>query len=88
MQRKMAAQQESQQAEYEQKKQEGLARAAVATANGQAQSTLINAKAQAESNHLLQSSITPTLVEYRKIEKWDGKLPTVSGGGTPLINIK
>ena len=25
--------------------------------------------------------------KYNTIEKWDGKLPTVSGGNTPFINL-
>ena len=28
------------------------------------------------------------LLENKKIEKWDGKLPQVSGQATPFINLK
>ena len=46
------------------------------------------ATAQAKANQLLNASLTPTLVNYKAIEKWDGKLPTYSGGGAvPFLNI-
>ncbi|MEQ1919898.1 MAG: hypothetical protein ABL955_11925, partial [Elusimicrobiota bacterium] len=85
---KMAAQQQAQQAEYELQKQETLAKAAVAQAEGEAKSTLVRAKAQAESNRLLQSSLTQTLVNYRAIDKWNGQLPQVTSGATPFIDLK
>lgn len=87
MQRKMAAQQEAQQAEYELQKQQVLAKAAVAKAEGEAQSVLVHAKAQAEANRLLESTLTANLIQSKAIDKWDGTLPQVSGGATPFINM-
>lgn len=88
MQQKMAAQQQAQQAEYELQKQETLAKAAVAQADGEARSVLVRAKAQAEANRLLQSSLSPTLVNYRAVDKWNGQLPQVTSGATPFIDLK
>ena len=88
MQQKMAAQQQAQQAEYEFQKQETLAKAAVAQAEGQAKSVLVRAKAEAEANRLLQSSLSPTLVNYRSVDKWNGVLPQVTGGNVPFINLQ
>lgn len=59
------------QAEAEQKKVAAEAEAASITAI---------AEAQAEANLKLAGSITEILVKYEQINKWDGKLPTVSGG--------
>jgi regulator of protease activity HflC (stomatin/prohibitin superfamily) len=87
MQQKMAAQQQAQQAEYELQKQQMLAKAEVAKAEGEAQSILIKAKAQAEANHLLQSTLSPGLIQSKAIDKWDGVLPQVSGGSTPFVNL-
>lgn len=57
-------------------------------ARGVAQSIMIEAKSQAEANELLNRSLTPSLVQYRAIEKWNGMLPTFTGGGaTPMIDI-
>ena len=88
MQQKMAAQQQAQQAEYELQKQETLAKAAVAQAEGEAKSILVRAKAQSESNRLLQASLTQTLVNYRAVDKWNGQLPQVTSGATPFIDLK
>ncbi len=88
MQQKMAAQQQAQQAEYELQKQQTLAKAAVAQAEGEAQSILVRAKAQSAANQLLQSSITPTLVQYKTVEKWNGILPQVTGGSIPMLDLR
>ena len=79
--------QDAQKAENEVKKAEAEAKIKIAKANGDAQSTIINAQAQAKANQLISASLTQTLVNYNAVDKWDGKLPTVSGGNTPFINI-
>ena len=66
----------------------GLANARKAQAEGEAQAILTQAKAQAEANELLAKSITPALIQYEQLRRWDGKLPLFSGsGGTPLIDV-
>ena len=56
-------------------------------AAGRAKAITAEAEAQARANTLLAQSITPTLVQYEITKKWDGKLPTVSGGSTPFIQL-
>ena len=56
-------------------------------AAGRAKAIMAEAQAQAHANDLLSKSITPTLVQYELMKKWDGKLPQVSGGSTPLIQL-
>lgn len=51
---------------------------AVETAKGRADAILLEAKAQAEANRLLAASMTPTLVQLKWVEKWNGSLPQVS----------
>lgn len=87
MQAKMAVQQQAQQSQYELQKQQVLAQATVAKAEGEAKALLLTAKAQSEANRLLQEALTPLLVENKKIEKWDGKLPQITGGVMPMINM-
>lgn len=84
---KMAAQQQAMQADYELQKQQTLSKARVAEAEGTAQALLVNAKAQAEANRLLNDTLTTLLVETKRIDKWNGVLPTVTGGATPFINL-
>ena len=52
---------------------------AITNAEAEAQKTSIAADAQAEANRKIAESLSDTLIEYQKIQKWDGKLPTVSG---------
>lgn len=56
-------------------------------ANTYAQNTLIKAKAEAEANREVAASITPTLVDYQRTQRWDGKLPTMTGGVVPMLNV-
>jgi regulator of protease activity HflC (stomatin/prohibitin superfamily) len=95
---KITATQQAQQSENELRRAEAEAKKSVATAEGEAkmnvaraegeaQAILAKAKAQAEANLLVAKSLTSELIQYKKLEKWDGKLPQFSGGGVPLINI-
>lgn len=59
---------------------------AITNAEAEAQKTSIAADAQAEANRKIAESLSDTLIEYQKIQKWDGKLPTVSGGNA-LVSI-
>ncbi len=56
-------------------------------AAGRAKAILAEAEAQARANDLLSRSITPTLVQYETIKKWNGQLPQVAGGATPFIQL-
>lgn len=56
-------------------------------AAGRAKAILAEAEAQAEANRKLAASITSTLVQYELVKRWDGKMPMVSGSGTPLIQL-
>lgn len=60
----------------------------------EAEQKITEAKAEAESLRLQKEEITPDLIELRKIEaqlaaieKWDGELPSVTGGATPFISV-
>jgi regulator of protease activity HflC (stomatin/prohibitin superfamily) len=59
----------------------------VATAKGEAESILVVAHGQAKANEALSRSISPILVEYKGIEKWNGILPQFTGGVVPFIDL-
>jgi len=60
----------------------------IAKAEGEAKSISLKAEAQAKANLVLAESLTPSLVQYEALQKWDGKLPVYNGGGVvPFINI-
>jgi len=60
----------------------------------EAKQKIEQAKAEAESLRLQKQEVTPELVQLREIEaklkaieKWDGKLPNVTGGAIPFIDV-
>lgn len=56
-------------------------------AQASADATKIKAEAEAEANKKIAESLTPELIEMQKYEKWDGKLPTVQGGGSTIVDV-
>lgn len=64
------------------------AQAKLISAEANAKAKLINANAESEANRILNQNISPNILEYFKIQKWDGKLPTVQGNSSSLINLK
>ena len=66
----------------------GLANAMKEQAEGEATATLTKAKAQAQANELLAKSVTPPLIQYEQLQRWDGRLPMFLGAtGTPLLDM-
>lgn len=65
---KQVAEQEAKRAEFEAIRAQRMAEAQVFLAKG-----------QAEAQQLLQSSLTPAILENKAIEKWNGSLPLVMG---------
>jgi regulator of protease activity HflC (stomatin/prohibitin superfamily) len=65
----------------------------IAEAEGDAKSQVTRAQGEADSNRIRQASLTPQLLELRRLEnakalidKWNGQLPTVeSGQGSGMI---
>lgn len=84
---KNAAVQAALKAENEVKQAEANAKIAIAKAEGDAKAMRIKADAEAYYNRTISASLSPMIVQEDWIEKWDGHLPQVSGGNTPLIQI-
>lgn len=81
-QRALQTQNEIAQAEAEAKKKE-------AEAQGIAQSNIIMAQADATANKLRSESITPQILQWEAIHKWNGQRPQVEGSnGSILLNVK
>ena len=91
-----AAQQAAKTAESNKVKAEAESLSKIAIAEGEAKVALLKAKTEAEGNRLLAGSVTPQLVELRrlevdsaKIQKWNGaeaptiQTPVLQLGGTP-----
>lgn len=52
-----------------------------------AEKTVTQAQAQADSQKTQQQTLTPELLEKMWIEKWDGKLPTTNAGANAQFYI-
>lgn len=59
----------------------------ISKAEADAEAMRIAAQAEADANAKIAASLTPNLVEKIKYERWDGKLPTVSGSDT-IVSLK
>lgn len=56
-------------------------------AQGKADAEIIKADAEAEANKKIAESLTDKLIENNTIEKWNGEVPYITGGATPIVNI-
>lgn len=66
----------------------GQAEAMREKASGEADSRLINARSEAKSNEIIRLSTSPSVLQYRMMQQWDGKLPSYNGGGQiPMLTI-
>lgn len=61
---------------------EAEAKKKLIAAEAEAQAILQKAEAQAEANRLIAASLSEEMIEYAKVDKWDGKLPVATGGST------
>jgi regulator of protease activity HflC (stomatin/prohibitin superfamily) len=86
---KAQAIQHAEQARNELAETQAQAAKQIAQADGEAKSAVTRAQGEAEANRIRQTSITPQLLELRRLEnqralidKWNGQLPTVETNGS------
>lgn len=60
---------------------------AITNAEAEAETIRIKAEAEAEANRVISQSLTEGVIEYNKIEKWDGKLPQVTGSDGTMVSF-
>lgn len=89
---KAQAIQDAERARNELAKTQAEAAKTVAEAEGEAKAAVTRANGEAEANKIRQTSLTPQLLELRKIEnqkalieRWNGQLPTVQTGNGGLL---
>lgn len=85
---KIEATQKAQQRENELQTAKAQAEIEREKARGEADARIIAAKGLSEANRLVQASLTKELVDYTVATRWDGVLPTTTGGVIPMLNIK
>jgi regulator of protease activity HflC (stomatin/prohibitin superfamily) len=92
---KAQAIQDAERARNELAKTQAEAAKTVAEAEGEAEAAVTRAQGEAEANRIRQTSLTPQLLELRKIEnqkalidRWNGALPQVqTGNGQMLLEL-
>jgi regulator of protease activity HflC (stomatin/prohibitin superfamily) len=60
---------------------------AVAEADGKARAAVASARGEADANRAREESITPQLIDYLRWTRWDGRLPMFQGGSQPIVSI-
>ena len=60
---------------------------AITNAEAEAESIRIRAQAEADANRTIAASLTEEVIEYQKIQKWDGILPKVTGSSGTFVSI-
>lgn len=83
---KNAAVQEAQKSANEVLRIEAEAKKKIAAANGDAEALRIKGDAEAEYNRKIAASLSALIVQQNLIEKWDGKLPTFTGGNGTMLD--
>lgn len=85
---KLQATQKAQQRRNEVEQSKAEADKIIEEARGEAESIKLKAIAQSEANKRINESLTDELVRYKALEKWDGVLPRMTGGGAvPFIDV-
>ena len=60
---------------------------AITIAQAEAEAIKIKAEAEAEANKVLSESLSSNIIEYNKIQKWNGELPSVTGADSMIIDL-
>lgn len=86
---KIEATQRAQQRQNEVAEAKAEAQKKIEAARGEAEQIRLKAEAEAEANQIVARSLTPALVQYEAIKRWDGNLPRFTGGNAPVpfINV-
>lgn len=59
----------------------------VVAAEAEAKAIKAKADAQAEANKTISASLSPTLIQYQIVERWNGVLPKVASSANPLLTL-
>ena len=59
----------------------------ITNAQADAEAKKIKAQGDAEANKTINNSLTDKVIENKKIEKWNGELPKVTGGEGTIIDL-
>ncbi len=81
---KIAATQRAEQRQNEVAEARAEAEKRIEAARGDAEQIRLRSEAEANANLVVARSLTPELMQYEAIKRWDGNLPRFTGGNGPL----
>jgi regulator of protease activity HflC (stomatin/prohibitin superfamily) len=57
---------------------------------GEKNASIARAEGEAQAMKLVseQLRVSPQYIDWMQVNRWDGKLPTVTGGAVPMISVK
>ena len=61
---------------------------AITNAQAEAEAIRIKAEAEADANKIINASLSEQVIEYQKIQKWNGILPQVTGSSGTFVSIE
>ena len=59
----------------------------VEEARGDAESVRLRAEAEANANREIAASISPVLIDYYRVQAWNGAMPSVTGSEGLIIDL-
>ncbi|XXT17374.1 prohibitin family protein [Sorangium sp. So ce429] len=65
----------------------GAAESARERARGEADALLIRSRAEAKANTIIRLSATQAVLQYRALERWNGRLPAMNQGPLPMLTF-
>lgn len=83
----IAAIEEKQVAQQQLLKAETEKQTAITNAEAEAETIRIKAEAEAKANDVINGSLSAEVIEYSKVEKWNGELPQVMGSDSTIFNL-
>ena len=87
---KIAATQRAQQRQNEVAEARAEAEKRIEQARGEAEQIRLKAQAEAEANEIVARSLSPNLLQYEALKRWDGTLPRFTGSDNPVpfLNVE
>jgi regulator of protease activity HflC (stomatin/prohibitin superfamily) len=57
-------------------------------AKAKADALMLEAKAEADANDMRMKTLSPPLIQYELLKRWNGSLPAVTGGVMPMLDVQ
>lgn len=68
---------------------DGFRRAAIERAKGEREARILSAEGESQAVKLIEDTLgkSEKYIDWLRVDRWDGRLPAVTGGATPLVDV-